>query len=904
MSTPTTGSVNIATLDSHIIADLCAGIFYTDLSPSVFIGTGSNNILGASLKVTNPYGVVIKNFPTSGYDIYPPLTDVIELTVPTQVNNYQYGSYVFEVQLTDADSTVYTLTKTVSICAPDAKNKTRKYGTLSATIDGNCKDGKVSISADTVPTYKGKISDSQVNDFSLEYPTGSGLAKLEDISIDSFTATLFEGVYKFEGTICADYNLGDNVYVKVNYRIKREKNIRCLLDESCIYAKLAQLNTQVQSDCTDAEKIETQSIIINTLRLVKTIEIAGNAGFDASDYIDELESLLGCVCTCNCADGTPIINNSPSGDFLIEGCNVIKTIVDLTTHYQIDNYEYIIEVTDNGGALTITAPELINNDEDLPCTKRQIITFNIAPIYSQIKNQIVNSTEYNFWSSIINNSISGLDGTCLGYTSEQWAALTFSGKMQAIINKVCNGANCEAEISDNETTSIASNVTVTWSNNTDVFEVAVYMDDILQSVVLSPTEEYIIVGAADGNAHTYKLIAKCSNGSIGNVLNGNFTYFGCPLIAVPVVSSSNVPDATCPYDLTALVETLPIGVTSEWHNLNNTLASSLTATPNSASDGVYFVFAKDSNGCYSLGTQVILVCSSATNCSAPQNLIVEAIDGGFRARFQGAQFPPPSNSYTVKRRLTSDPDISGSYTTIGTPTWNASVNRWEILDATAVDFTSYTYRAISNCASSAPYVDYIFANIDCPVVTLTPSDTVIDYEFENVGGEVDKYEVSIYNEDGITLIHTDTWLPVFSNPVGGTFFYLAAGTNYAVKLKIFIDDYSVECPLVSTTTTGNEGTTVTNSTIDGGIQQVNGISGVTIMYVGPGDTETGTQSTFTGVISVVFIAPAAAITDLKLYKNGSVLQTITIPGGNGTTRNFASQTFASSDTLLITWNES
>lgn len=899
-ATTITGSSNIASLNSKILASLCTGIFYVDLTPAVWIGSGASNVQGASVKIVNPYGVTIKDYPTSGYDIYPPMTSVVPVNIPTQANNFQYGQYNVSVRLTDADGTQYTVSKTVSICAPDSANKTRNYGSLSAQLNGVCTDGKVYIIADTVPNYNGVISNSQVNAFVLEYPTGSGLANLST-TIGSFSTNLFEGVYKFTGTICANYNYGDNVSVQVNYRVKREKNIRCLLDETCLAAAFKELDARVNSDCTDAEKIATQNTIINALRLKATIEITANSGFDPSDYISELEDVLGCVCTCNCAEGTPIINNNPSGDFLIEGCNVVKSVVGLTTHYQIDNYAYDITITPNGGVLTISAPTLAD------CTKTKNIIFNIAPLYTQIKGQIVNLTEYNYWASILNKAWDSLDISCLGVSQASWNAYTYTQRSQIIVNRICAGANCAAQISTNSLNNSAANVTVTWVNVSGVYEVAVYLDGNLAGTVLYPGTSWTFVGAADGNLHEYKLIPKCSNGSVGALLGGSFTYFGCPAITAPTVSSSSVSDATCPYNISALVGSLPVGITAEWHNQNNTNNSSLVADPTQVTGGIYYVFGRNSNGCYSTGTQVILTCSTATACTAPQNLIVESIVGGFRVRFQSAAFPPPLNSYTVKRRLTADPDISPSYTTIGTPTWNATVSRWEILDNTPpANNTLYTYRAISNCTSSAPYVDYIFANITCPTVSLTPTDTTMGYSFVPVGGGVTKYEVMIYAADGITLIHTDTHLPAFPNPVTGTFIYLIAGTTYQVKVRVWIGTYYSDCPLTSSTTTGggsgSDGpVTIQNATGTGTISSFAGISGMAPSAITPGNSAVGTHSAFTGSISLFFSVGATPTTTLRLFRNGSLLQTVSRIAGATTPVSFISQAYAQSDTVLIEW---
>lgn len=870
-ATTVTDSVNIAILDSKIIADLCSGKFYVDISVSTWIGTGYNNVIGASVKIVSPYGVIIRNYPTSGYDINPPMTEVKDVNIPTQANNYQYGTYQVTVQLTDADGTLYTVTKSVSICAPDSKNKNRTYGSLSATLDGDCVLGKVSVIADTVPNYKGTASESQVNSFELLYPTVSGLDPI-DTEIGNFNVVLYEGEYRFTGTICATYNFGDNVYAKVNYRVKKYKTIRCLLDRSCIAARLASLQQQMDSDCTDSEKADTQATILKTLFLLTLIDSLVKDGQDASEWIAELEKVLGCVCTCNCAEGTPIINNAPASDFSITGCNVEVDEAGLTTVYTINNYTYKTEIVQNGNAITITEPTLEN------CEQKQTITFNIDVVYAQVKNQLVSDSEFNFWASITNKTIDDIDISCLDITQTEWDNSSFKQRVQAIIDTLCLGSSCSAVISSNSTDDSGDDVIVSWTNVEDVYEVAVYMDGILKGTVLATEEEFTIEGAADGNAHTYHIISKCNNGSIGNVLTGSFNYFGCPLIAPPTVTDSTV-TADCPYDLTALVETLPIGITSEWHTLNNTNTSTLIADPTSVTAGTYFVFAKNSDGCYSLGVNVILTCTAETNCSAPQNLIVEAITGGFRVRFQSAAYPPPLNSYTVKRRLTADADISGNYTTIGTPTWNATAARWEILDAPGTDNTLYTYRAISNCSTTSPYTDYVFANLDCPAVTLTPTETTMGYSFVGVGGSVSKYTVSIYSSDGLTLIHTDTHLPAFPNPITGTFVYLTGGTTYNVRVRVWIGTYYMDCDFET------EITTVNNYRLSASygmsIDSVSGTNAPSLDATGVNGTQEGVQTGLTGDYTIVISGATTPGTVMLALVNDATMDCVDVAAGPG-----------------------
>lgn len=701
-------SANIATLDSKIVVDACAGAFLIDITPSVWIGSGSSNSLGASVKVENlNRSTITKDYPSSGYDIVSPFNSVVSVNIPTISGTYQFGDYQITVKLTDTENNDYFVSKKVTLCPIDSLNK--KFACLQADINADCAGGKVSIIAHTPPNYQGIAPSTYTGNFTLTYPPKSGKPALST-SVTNFSVKLYEGVYTFSGDSCVPYDFGDNISVKLKFVYNADKKVVCKLDYECIANALGSLSNDLQDACTIQDQNYIQSTMIEALVLISTIEASVKAGVDAGDAVDRLQAILKCDCNCSCGDDGFV--GVPAEDVLIEGCGVTQVKTGLTTVYTINNRDYSVEVAPNGGAITVTSPTVQD------CNVKQTLTFNIAAVYTQIKGSIYNRTEYDFWGAVTNVSLNNIDTSCLGVTPTQWASMTLNQRVSALVSGICAGSSCSATITSATTSVVNGNsVQLNWvSSSTSLYEVSVYVDGVLEKTALaSGNGSVVLKGFADGLAHSYKVVAKCSNGVAGGAVSGDFNYFGCPYIA-PLIPTLTSITAACPYNLLTLTPTLPTDISAEWHNQNNTNPSSLVANPSQVIEGTYYVFAKDNNGCYSLGAKVVLVCEN-TSCTAPQNLIAEQITGGTRVRFQSAAFPPAN--YTVKRRLASASDVDGNYTTIGNPTWNSTANRWEILDNTTSVNVAYVYRAISNCPSTAPYVDYTFANITCPVVTLS-----------------------------------------------------------------------------------------------------------------------------------------------------------------------------------------
>lgn len=881
-----TASPNLTFLDSKIVADLCNTKFFIDLSPSVWITdsttspafNGAENVQGAKIQITNPYGAIIKSYPASSFDIAPPMTSIYEATIPTQAGTIQYGTYTIDVQLTDENGTKYTVSKSINVCT---YNKDQNPCDDRLRLVASCKNGTLTVYLSEPPLFKGVFAQTKTQSIVITYPTESGHAATNS-TYSYFSVQLFEGVYKVVVNVCATYNLGDSIYLILPYAVTEEKNVKCTLDYTCIWPRIKQLNDKIDSDCSEADKTTNASIILDALRLIKTAELANDAGEDASPYIVDLEILLGCKCTCDC-NGSPLVNGTPSTSIAIQGCGVSKVTVGLTDVYTIGAYTFIVDVDDVTGAITISAPAIDG------CIKTQTLTFNVAAAYAAIKTRINNSTEYDFFASVIKSALTDIDASCLGLSTSQSNALTFKELIQLIITKICAGGNCDGIVTSVVVSRVGADIILTWAATGHLY-VQVWVDGDFIDAKAAAITSITLPGYADGTTHTYEIKPFCANNVQGTSVGGSFDQLGCPTITAPSVSTSAALNVACPYNLTGLVLALPIGITAEWHTANNTLSSTLVPNATSVTDGIYYVFAKDSNNCYSTGVQVVVTCQTSGTCTAPQNLAVTPQFGSLLVQFQSAAFPPTGNSYTLKRRLYSDPDVDGSYTTLGSTgtgiNWNSSTNRWELSDTSAIANTLYVYRAISNCGSS-PYIDLTYANIVCPTITLTNTTSTITYSFVHVGGGVDKYVMQLYDSTEATLLESITELPgspSFANPVTNTFTgtaYSPAGLpngTYKVRAIVYIGTYSYTCSF-QTKVIGNNYSN--SASFNFSIDSVTGTGVPALGPTGVNAANSGHQTGISGSLTVTLTGSLVTTTKIDVYVNGGVPVACTAVTGPG-----------------------
>ena len=165
------------------------------------------------------------------------------------------------------------------------------------------------------------------------------------------------------------------------------------------------------------------------------------------------------------------------------------------------------------------------------------------------------------------------------------------------------------------------------------------------------------------------------------------------------------------------------------------------------------------------------------------------------------------------------------------------------------------------------------------------------------GGEIDKYEVRLFDNSGENVLQTKTYTPPFADPITGTFTGVSDDTNYNIGIRSYIGAKYKDCPLkpVSTTApivyiTGSI-SGVGKNVVIGGLSQSIACDVVFGVY-GVSDPN--------GEFSAVITLPAGdtSVTKLNADGNNGVVTSITPTTSGGTT--FVSETSCGGTTYIYT----
>lgn len=331
-----TNSTKISSLDIKTIFNLNTGKISVDLSPSVFIADGAQNVNGASLKIISPSGYEVSDGLSNVFT--PNMDQVIEKNIPKINEILEYGIYQLIVVLDDATNT-YTLKKNFRLCAPtdDGKSNT---GELDLTIDVNCATGYAIVYGGEGIPYNGIQATSWTKNLSYYFPqgNGNGAAPQTGITHTPFTVVIYTGVNKVKGVSVGQFDLADNFTVIIRYEGEFEKDIRCNLDFCHLYEGMAKIYAIKKSENCDTLAYREAIQKINEAQpLMNMILFGYMCGNNIDDFITEMEKIIGKNCGCH---------KSKKINFVSGGVGVLPEV--LTAATIEPNREYMKILTQSG----------------------------------------------------------------------------------------------------------------------------------------------------------------------------------------------------------------------------------------------------------------------------------------------------------------------------------------------------------------------------------------------------------------------------------------------------------------------------------------------------------------------------------------------------------------------------
>lgn len=346
-----TDSPNISSLDFAAEFDIPNLTLTVNLVPSVWIGTGYNNVLGAKFTVTSPFGLVLPNPTAATYDITPPnlnTTDEVAFTLPQSFSAVEWGVYKIKVVLTDADGDTYEWTKPLDVCRP--KQTGLEVNTSNASmnlkLDIKIRDG-IGIAYDnTVYSYKSVEPTAKVYANSIYFDSTLGLSAITSAVQPPIQFNLYTGKITYKATDTVTYATGDNFTVILKYVGSVSKEVSTI-DFCKAYCCLADKTELAKSYAGTNKEVQLKNEVEQAAVLLLRMELGIDCGFDVSGLIEEFFTLTGCDCSCDCNGAvSPSPASITANAVVVQGTGnntVSQSTAGVTTTFVVNGKTYSIK---------------------------------------------------------------------------------------------------------------------------------------------------------------------------------------------------------------------------------------------------------------------------------------------------------------------------------------------------------------------------------------------------------------------------------------------------------------------------------------------------------------------------------------------------------------------------------
>lgn len=407
----------VSALDFTADFDMCSGKITA--TPVLTFASGVPSNAGTVLlSVKDPGGVVseLSSPFTTNYGF-------VQFDIGKIGGVYKNGTYEVALTFTPTGGIAISYSKWQILETPLSNNNT---GVATFKITPNCKNGKVLVSGLAVPLYQGLPPTQYTQAWKYYFPNGSEQTDITG-TFAPFEVQAFNGQNEARVTVCATYNTGDGLTVKVSYAGSVVKRVACGVELCYAYAAIHNLYDQLE-ECDRSKREDIQARIQAAANLIVLIQLGMDCNYDVSDDVEALEEVLGTSICGNGPDETSV--GVPAEAVLIEGCGFTKEEIGLTTKFTINNYEY--NITNSGDQGVITRTQTLNG-----CTSATNFAFDLGKL-TDIVLAYMAGTKNAAFLALLNTAIANVNPKCVT-TVPTWQAANFAGKIQLIIDKICVG---------------------------------------------------------------------------------------------------------------------------------------------------------------------------------------------------------------------------------------------------------------------------------------------------------------------------------------------------------------------------------------------------------------------------------------------------------------------------------
>lgn len=418
MNPRSVNSTNIKQFGFTVVADLELRKLIFDIAGLTTFETGGEaNVLGVSFEVIDPAGVPIHTISFSPADIDTNAIAPFELPLPSGIA--LFGFYKIKGVIKEADASLYEIViPPKEICEPKGFDGEVVEGSFKEIVD--CASPFIRLHETSTLTYLNKKYSSITKTGNLYYPLGTVAAK-------SFTRTPYQtsevrtGDFVVRNKTIADYDLGDNFFVRIGYETNHKFSVTCqsrLCDVTCCLEAVQKEwkdNCSTQRGRNAKEKIDavTPYLFIATAR--------EKCGKSAHEQIAEIKRILSCDCgDCNShpVESTPVVQAngtiiSVEGACAAEDVEVAVQGDGAQTVYTVKVKHVNVIKADSGDAAWS-----INKTED-DCNINWVIAFDYDELATSIYNATAaNNTLLTLFNSLVasvgvQGLINGLNGKCV-----------------------------------------------------------------------------------------------------------------------------------------------------------------------------------------------------------------------------------------------------------------------------------------------------------------------------------------------------------------------------------------------------------------------------------------------------------------------------------------------------------